>query len=323
MLVPLASALALFVVHRALTAVLSTSAAGTSRLLRFAAFWLATVLSGFVASLPIAVALVVPGFPPARAASILDPIGDQLSVSAYWGLLYGWLPALVTVLASRSAHGSPGWSARARIAVAAAVVVSLVLPGLAFGYGSRAAQLDAAAQAAIADGHTIGALPDPDMKVTPVPDTAEDAVEPGRELVHPSHGNTPHWRAGRGTGHRVLTISVMNFSAENCVLDGYPDTAFADENGSLLEVTVTHDESFMARDAGAAPVTIPPGGYAVTHLGWDAAPTAGENVVYRLYAAMYPGLQRGSWPITLDIVAGSEVAVTAWELVPADQPTPG
>jgi hypothetical protein len=29
---------------------------------------------------------------------------------------------------------------------------------------------------------------------------------------------------------------------------------------------------------------------------------------------MYPGLERGSWPVSLDIVAGGDVAVTAWEL---------
>ena len=106
----------------------------------------------------------------------------------------------------------------------------------------------------------------------------------------------------------------MNFSDEPCVVEGYPDIAFADQNGNLLDVEVLPGSSFMAADPGVARITVPAQGQAMSVIGWDANATDGALVARQLYAAPIPGLERGSWPVELDVVAGSGVEVTAWTL---------
>ena len=116
------------------------------------------------------------------------------------------------------------------------------------------------------------------------------------------------------TGHRGLPIRLMNFSEEPCVIEGYPDVAFGDQNQHLLAVTVEQGGSFMAQDPGPQRIEVPAGGYAVTVLGWDAASPHGALVTKTVYAAPTAGMTRGSWPIDLDIVEGSTVAITAWAI---------
>ena len=97
--------------------------------------------------------------------------------------------------------------------------------------------------------------------------------------------------------------------------------AFGDQNAHLLDVTVEQGGSFMAQDPGAQRIEVPAGGYAVTYLGWDAASPHGALVTKTVYAAPTAGMVRGSWPIDLDIVEGSTVAVTAWAIDPNPFPT--
>ena len=92
--------------------------------------------------------------------------------------------------------------------------------------------------------------------------------------------------------------------------------AFGDQNQHLLEVTLDHGGSFMAQDPGPQRIEVPAGGYAISVLGWDAASTQGALVTTTVYAAPTAGMTRGSWPIDLDIVEGSTVAVTAWAIDP-------
>lgn len=106
----------------------------------------------------------------------------------------------------------------------------------------------------------------------------------------------------------------MNFSEQSCVIEGYLDIAFADQNGHELNIDLEHGSSFMATDPGSEPVTVPAGGYAIAYLGWDANATAGELVARTLFAAPVAGDTRGSWPVELDIVEDATVSVTAWEL---------
>lgn len=341
LLVPLASTLVVFLVYLLLAGPLVTGPAG-SRGSRFLALWFVAVAAGFLASLPFALTAVITEFPPSRAAFLLDPAGDWMLRSGYWGILWGWIPALVAALQLRERAGVPaatpgpavtpgaavtptahrtGRPRRTRLVLTAVVVVALVASAVTVGVGGRVARLEAAALSAIDEGHTIGAFPDPDVEVTP---PAEMAPAGDLDPTWCTSDQAVLLLGGKdaATGHRVLTIWASNFTDVPCVLDGYPDFAFADENGSELGVTVRPGGSFLTEDAGATPVTVPPGGYAVTRLGWDAMATSGELVVYELHAAMYPGLPRGSWPITLDIVAGGEVAVTAWALSDTGPGTP-
>ncbi|MCU1446139.1 hypothetical protein [Cryobacterium sp.] len=160
-LVAVVSTVAVFLVHLLLADLVGRGSSGP-RITLFFALWFAAVATAVLASAPFALSAIVTEFPPARAAFILDPAGSVMLQSGYWGLLWGWIPAL---LASR-------------------------------------------------------------------------------------------------------------------------------------------------RPA----VTVPAGGYAVTRIAWNAMPTDGELVAYTLYGALYPGLERGSWPATLDIIAGGDVSVTAWSV---------
>ncbi|MCU1330523.1 MAG: hypothetical protein JWN34_5893 [Bryobacterales bacterium] len=325
-LVPLASALVVFFGYLLLAGLAGGPA--ESKRARFFGLWFVAVAAGFLASASWAISAIVTDYPPQRAAFVLDPAGDLILLSGYWGIVWGWLPALAGSRGLRSvdaadreeavemgrARPSARRSRRTTMILAALVVVAMSAAGVSVGFGSRAARLHAAELAAIDGGHTVGAFPDPDSQVTPPPDIvpAEGEIDPS--WCSPDQAMVLLGDKDAATGHRALTIRANNFSDVPCVLDGYPDIAFADANGSEIGTTVTHGGSFMTDDAGASPVIVQPGGYAKTTLGWSAMPTDGVLATYELHAAMYPGLQRGSWPITLDITAGGEVAITAWTL---------
>ena len=320
--VPLLSTVTVFFVHLLFAGLVDTDASGP-RSTRFLALWFVAVVAGVLATAPFALSAIITAFPPSRAAFILDPAGSLILQSGYWGLLLGWIPALLAV--RPAAPEAVAVASRRRLPVLAGVVVlALFLSTLTLGAGARAARVASAEASAVAEGETLGAVPDPDVESTPPPTIAPDAdpddIDPSwctPEQATPLLGETD-----AATGHRVLTIEVMNFSDTPCVLDGYPDLAFADADGSAIDVTVTHGGSFMAEDPGAMPITVPAQGYGVTRIGWNAMATDGELATYTLYSALYPGLERGSWPITLDIVAGGEVFVTAWAVSDAYETVP-
>ena len=312
-LVPLLSTVGVFLVHLLLAGLVGTDASGP-RFTRFLALWFVAVVTGVLATAPFALSAVITAFPPSRAAFILDPAGSLILHSGYWGLLLGWIPALLGVRRRAKAEAVTAASRRPLAVLAGVVVLMLGLSTLTLGAGARAARVASAEASAVAEGETLGAVPDPDVESTPPP-----TIAPGADLddvdptwCTPEQATPLLGDPDAATGHRVLTIEVMNFSDTPCVLDGYPDLAFADADGSAIDVTVTHGGSFMAEDPGAMPITVPAQGYGVTHIGWNAMATDGELATYTLYSALYPGLERGSWPITLDIVAGGEVFVTAW-----------
>ena len=321
-LVPLLSTATVFFVHLLFAGLVDTDASGP-RSTRFLALWFVAVVTGVLATAPFALSAIITAFPPSRAAFILDPAGGLILQSGYWGLLLGWIPALLAV--RPAAPEAVAVASRRRLPVLAGVVVlALFLSTLTLGAGARAARVASAEASAVAEGETLGAVPDPDVESTPPPTIAPDAdpddIDPSwctPEQATPLLGDPD-----AATGHRVLTIEVMNFSDTPCVLNGYPDLAFADADGSAIDVTVTHGGSFMAEDPGAMPITVPAQGYGVTRIGWNAMATDGELATYTLYSALYPGLERGSWPITLDIVAGGEVFVTAWAVSDAYETVP-
>lgn len=300
------------------------------RTARFALAWFAVVLAGGAAGLAVDLATIVGALPAPRLRMLLDGLGTEATVGAWWGVVQGWLPALLVLRGTGAGAGAgagPAPASRRRRAVLGAAAVVVVVAVVTTGaLGDRAARVASVQDAAVAEGADPqeGALPDPYAAGRPVP-TSAPGQDPDRD---------PSWCSadqamlllgdqGAATGHRSRTLRLMNFSDAPCVVEGYPDVAFADQNGHELQVDVEHGGSFLAEDPGPSQFELPAGGYAVTTLGWDAGATSDALVARTLYAAPFPTDPRGSWPVESDVVAGSVVHVTAWALDPgAAVPTP-
>lgn len=303
---PVAGAVAVGTVHAAILAF-------APRPTGFAVGWIAAVCAGAAAGLAVDAVLVFGTvFTHGWAMWSLD-LGSRAAIGAYWGLLYGWVPALLLRVQSTprpsGANTRRGW-------LIAAALLALALLGASYLAGDAATQAqlraaEAATEPAPADG---AARPDPNAAGVPVPERVEG---PG---VTDAAGCTPEnsvllvGDVDGATGHRGLRLELMNFSETSCVIEGYPDVAFGDQNDHLLDVTVTPGSSFMASDPGPARVEIPAGGSAVAFIGWDANSTHGALVARTIWAAVLAGEERGSKPIQSDIIAGSTVEVTAWAL---------
>ncbi len=218
-----------------------------------------------------------------RAPAVVESAPD----TAYWGFAWGWIPAWAF---SRRAgeESARRWSPRL-LGVTVASVVALVVVGSLRRSGGRGRS---------GTGAGPGGLDSP---------TPADACTPDRATLLLG-------TADGATGHRAQSIRLMNISEEPCVVEGYPDIAFADQNGHALDVAVRPGSSFLATDPGSAPVTVLPQGEATAVIGWDANATDGAIVARALHASLLPGYDRGSWPVELDIVSGSEVAITVWHL---------
>ena len=299
------------------------------RVARFALAWFAIVLAGGAAGLAQDLATIVGAFPAPRLRMLLDGLGTDATVGAWWGVVQGWLPALlvrrsttgpVASLSGPDDRTSPATRppVRRRQAVLVTTAVVAVAAVVATGaHGQRAARVASAQEAAVAEGADpgLGALPDPYAEGTPVP-TLDPERDPDRD---------PSWctrdqamlllgDTGAATGHRSQTLRLTNFTDAPCVVEGYPDVAFADQNRNELAVTVEQGGSFLAEDPGYDQFELPAGASAVTTLGWDAGATSDALVARTLFAAPFATDERGSWPVELDVVEGSVVHVTAWAL---------
>ena len=265
---------------------------------RFVVLWFAAVVAGTVATIPWAVGVTIASYPPARPAFLFNAVGDLVLQSAYWGLVWGWAPALVAARAARDATRSRRGTTSLVVALLVALAVAPAPFALAVPEGSD----------------TPIALPE--EPITPPPTVAPGSGDVDPELCTPDQSALLMGEPDGATGHRALAVRLMNFSETTCVLDGYPDLAFADARGSELDVTVEHGGSFLTEDAGAQRIEVPAGGYAIFWIGWDASSGPDDERVESLFGAAYPGYPRGSWPVSLDVFDGGEVAVTAWVLDP-------
>lgn len=305
---------------------LLTLTAQSSRPSIFSA-WLMILLATTAAGVAVGVGQLVAHIPlMGFSAFNLDPVQFLLG-GAYWGVLYGWIPAKIAVQGAHRAKNQAvlqptnaealvevlrpiahWWVAGFAILAIAALTTVTTL-------GVRAERV-ANQQVMIEDGPELpdGVTVDPYAAGDPPPESiaAEGTRKP--EWCTPEQAMLLLGTPDSASGHRVQPIRLMNFSEEECVVEGYPDIAFADQNGNLLDVVLIRGGSFMATDSGSLPVTVPPGGYAVTYLGWNANSTHNELVVTTIHAAQVAGDKRGSWSGQpgLDIIEGSEVFVTAW-----------
>lgn len=320
-LLPIAGAIAVTLVHAAILRVVR----GSER--SVAAVWLAAVAAGAVAGLTIDVVLVFGNAVTDGWAMWALELGSRAAIGAYWGLLYGWVPALVAHrLARRGEAGGAVASSTRRgwLIYVAAAVVGIVMLGGAKVIADEATQAQLRAEAAASEpAPADGSLrPDPDAPGDPVPERVEGSGVTGEDACTPERAMVLIGDVSGATGHRGLRLELMNFSDAPCVIEGYPDVAFGDQNGHLLDVAIEQGGSFMAPDPGPALIEVPAGSSAVAYLGWDANSTHGVLVAQTVWAAVLEGETRGSKPIESDVIEGSTVSVTAWALPEAGATTP-
>jgi hypothetical protein len=279
----------------------------------FLVIWAAAILASTVLGLGVDLTRAV-GYLADFGPRGLTAVAIEAAPSAaFWGVMTGWIPALFLFRRLPVADR--------RASVLPPVLAVLVSVGLLVALGAVA---DDARQAAIVrenaeqQGLTEqdGAFADPNAAGDPVPEVAPGVAEPtlDADWCTPDRAMLLLGTADAATGHRAQVIHLMNFSEEPCIVEGYPDIAFADQNGHLLDVDVRPGSSFMAADPGSTRVTIPAQGQASTVIGWDANATDGALVARQLFAAPIAGLPRGPWPVELDVVEGSAVEITAWYL---------
>jgi hypothetical protein len=296
------SVLAIFAVYAALAALVRRQLPGNTAT-AFAAYWLCAVASGFlVLAIPIAVELVH------ALVQQQTPFGlaaDRVAGAAQWGLIFGWIPALVAVALDSAGRPERPVFARRMIAIPAIALFLLAAVGLTV----AAPLAHAAVQAQIPTEPT----PEPAPTGTPVPQVA-----PGDWQVDPLWCTTGQLEMTAGEpdaalGSRALVMRAQNVSDAACIVESYPDVAFADEFSNALDVAVDHGGTMLSDDPGVSRIEVQPGASVVATLAWSAMPTQGLDAAGWLHIASHHGAERQMVLVDTDITGGT-VSVTAWDV---------
>jgi hypothetical protein len=232
-----------------------------------------------------------------------------LAEAARWGLLWGWLPALATALV-----GTPRPATRRR-----AVVAALILLVAAGGSGAWLARVthDAAVSTMTEVAQPEPEAPEPVGPTDPPPAVAL-TPDPGSPDRCPAQAVEVRiaW-LDAATGSRIAVLEARNVSERSCVLDGYPDLAFADDAGDAVrpDVHPGSEGTFGALDADAPPqpVELAPGDVATASLTWSGSQApAGSRTVGTVLMAPWAGAPRTSQDEFLDVVDGGPVGLSPW-----------
>lgn len=293
------------------------------------ALWFVVILAAAATGGLVALGGIAANWPPARLLELASPVAPAVSTAAYWGLLWGWLPA---VLAARpllqQAAGGPASTASARSAsrdepgsrswlrpLPAALFAMLLITAFPLAQNAN--------QAAAPAPPVAEPLPEPVVYGSPLVSAAVESGAPESPHTVPegerwcTGGDTAVVLGGgdAATGHRAQELLINNTGEAACTLARYPDIAFDDEGGSAMSVLVFRGGTFMTDDPGLEPVVLQPGASARALLGWNAMAAAGDTRAGTVLAAPYAGTEREKLPVVLDIVNGGAVAVTAWQAV--------
>lgn len=276
----------------------------------FLAAWACMVLASVAGSAVLSMGLVLAEWPLPRKADLFAFLTPSLLTGAYWGVVWGWLPALL------AAHLPPPPSSRRR---AAATRRTWIPPLAAFGVFSFALVLLLPAVAV--DPYARAAEPVPTPAQSPV-------VVYGADPVGPSYSAPdPQWCTGgevlaavdgwdAATGHRAARITVQNTGTRTCIVQGHPDLAFEDTEGWVMGITAVHGGSFMTDDTADGPVTLGPGEAASAAIGWNGTAGAGAARVGTLLVAPFSGTERQELEANIDLAEPGFLTVTGW--MPAD-----
>lgn len=284
----------------------------------FLAIWMCIILAAFATATFTSLGYIIASWPPARLAWLFDGIQPALFNAGYWGILWGWIPALAGSLVashltvSDSEAAKPVPKKRDGLPVALAVLLALTLTAVvpAAHYYTQNAQ-------AVASISTPAAEPVPTATPYGWADRS-DAFQPAQDNW--CTGDAVSVSVGEpegATGHRGMGIVVTNTSAQSCVLQSYPDIVFNNADGWAIEVMVVHGGSFMTDDPGVSEVPLAPGASAGAFIGWNAMAAAGDIRTGEILVAPFAGTLRHSSTVDLDIIDGGTVSVTAWQSLEA------
>jgi hypothetical protein len=282
--------------------------------MRIFASWMVVVVLASVTAAVWAVGATIAQSDPTGAAWAFRTTQPDLLASGDFGVVWGWLPALIFArfaATSDSVGPTRPWS-RALVALSAALTVVAAVAIIV-------AQPAVVRAERIAAGGSPNGLPTSVPSATPAtaappPIFASDPVRPDPGWCTPENTSLTASPTQSALGHRAIGLVLVNLGTATCVVDGYPDAAFAMSGGSALVVTVQRGSSYTAADPGPTAITLPVGGAVSAQLGWDPS-GARTNTATMLWAAEYPGAERTQLPIDTDIVTGSTVYVTAWSLI--------
>jgi hypothetical protein len=274
----------------------------------FITIWFAVVATAFVSSGVLAFGFLVAEPSAAGLRALSAQTVALLTPAGLWGVVWGWLPALVGTRFTRTAP-----SARPRAALLPAVLAAVV-----------------AVAVALLVLPTLGRQQQPVSAAAPSPAPSITHYSWARIAPVAAQGSTVAASAcasddlaltvdagDAATGHRALGIRVENRSTRACTLEGYADVVFDDQEGDAMDVLVTHGGSFMTTDPGAERVRLAPGRSAVAQLGWNSQSAAGEQRAGKLFVSAYPGAARLPAVVDLDVTSGGAVALTAWRAAAA------
>ncbi|MCU1481467.1 MAG: hypothetical protein JWQ19_2253 [Subtercola sp.] len=278
---------------------------GTRRWTRMLAAWFTILLAAGVVGFALALGQTIHDWPPGRIWNAFDGFPDIIEAAVLWGVVWGWIPAL---LIARATFGAP----RSRPSTRNRPGASRILSGVV-----GAAFVLAVVASASLTGYTVPSDPyEPAPAVQPtgpaVPLTADGAPAVDPQWCSNDQLTLEAGPTDGATGHRSLQLLATNHTGVDCVLDGYPDIAFADASNFLLTMHVVHGGSFMTDDPGAAPITLSGGQSVSARLGWDAQPRDPDRTVAYIHLAPYPGAERVPLPVRGDLIQDADVAVTAW-----------
>jgi hypothetical protein len=296
------SVFAILAVYAALAALVRRQHPGNTAT-AFAAYWLCAVASGFlVPAIPVLIELANAVI---QQQTPFGLVAERVAGAAQWGLIFGWMPALVAVALDSAGRRERRVFARRMIAIPAIVLFLLAATGL-----TVAAPL---AYAAVQAEIPTEPVPEPAPTGTAVP-----PVAPGDWQADPLWCTSGQLEMSAGEpdaalGSRALVMRATNVSDAACIVESYPDVAFADEFSSALDVAVDHGGTMLSDDPGVTRIEVQPGASVVSTLAWSAMPTAGLDAAGWLHVASHHGAERQMIVVDTDITGGT-VSVTAWAL---------
>jgi hypothetical protein len=270
---------------------------------RFPGVWLSVPLASLIVSGLLALGTMIGLAPRLGLAFPAADVSQQVGQQA-WGLLVGWVPALV-------AGGTTPALPRRVVAVvggvvAAALVVVLVTSAAIAAPGRYAPDLPAATP-----------VPSPTITRSPVPLPAPtDIPVPYYALAStdcpPSAFALAQSGGEAAAGMRSFTIEVRNDGTSACTLEGFPGVTFRGADGSPVAAQLAPQSVAVATPAA---LTLAPGATATSQIRWHAGaepndPTLARDIVVRLVTGS-PAVAVDS-PV-LDVASGTVVAVGPWQ----------